>query len=64
MSSYQNVKKAVRWQHPAERNSCGNCHHVKREPNPQDIGKVRLTCGKHGFYTLPFGLCEQWKERV
>lgn len=64
MSSYQNTKKAVRWQHPNERNSCANCQHVKRATAPSDIGKGSWTCGKNGFFTLAFAVCLEWKERV
>lgn len=63
MSTIAVAKRAANWQHPAERNSCSNCQHVRREHHPKDIGKAQWTCKKHGFFTLAFGLCDHWEKR-
>lgn len=62
MSTINVAKRAANWQHPAERNACSNCGHVRREPHPKDIGKAQWVCKKLGIFTLAFGLCKHWES--
>lgn len=66
MSSIYNVKTAVQWRHPNDRNGCLNCQHGQHGQHghavPQGAGFC-WNCGKHGFYTHRHAICKAWEER-
>lgn len=61
MGSIDVRKGVANWQHPSQRNACGNCQHVKREADRRDVGRVSWNCTKLHIYTLAFGLCDHWE---
>lgn len=58
MSSIDNVKYAMGWQHPTLRDRCANCNHVERQPPLTINCKPTLVCGKGKFYTVANAVCK------
>ncbi len=64
MSTIENAKKGCGWKHPNERASCRNCFHKQQESVAPGFCSPTTRCGKHGFYTKLYAICDDWKDIV
>lgn len=60
MSSIANAKQAMGWVHQTARACCGNCQHLQPvSPKVTPSPHPSMICGKGGFYTTRFAICDQ-----
>jgi hypothetical protein len=64
MSSIDNAKTAMGWKAPAERANCANCKHAEIVNADPVYRTPSVICGKAGFYTKPYAICDSWADPV
>lgn len=62
MSTIENAKKLVNWQHPNRRRGCHLCKHGYQEVDRGGLCSPSWRCGLHGFYTHRHAICDDWSE--
>jgi hypothetical protein len=60
MSGIDNAKQGMGWLHPNARAACGNCEHVESRSPANMERKPIHWCGKGGFITPRFAICDQY----
>lgn len=61
MSSIDNLKHAMGWQHPTLRDRCTNCLHSEVSDGLR-FSRPELRCTKGGFFTHPNAVCKQHEK--
>lgn len=64
MSSIENAKRAMDWMHPNQRQSCGNCAHVKVEASSRNNIIAIFRCARGGFLTPRHAICGEYEPAV
>lgn len=64
MSTIENAKKAMGWQHANQRERCATCAHRDMSGPVNGLLREPVRCTKGGFITSSFSVCDQWKERL
>lgn len=59
MSSIDNLKHAMGWQHPTLRDRCANCIHVEQGALVPGFSRSAVRCTKGLFFTHPNAVCKQ-----
>lgn len=65
MSGIDNAKQGMGWKHPNERAGCGNCKFAQAAQAVVGVSfKPAPRCGKGGFITPRFAICNDWADAV
>lgn len=63
MSGVDNVKRAMDWMHPNDRQSCRNCQHAEVAAILR-FSRPELRCRQGGFFTSLYAICGEFTPVV